>query len=60
MDRCVQTDLDINMGVAEREIFEKIYMNVLERENELQENCDEGALYQGTDLSIHKTIKMQK
>lgn len=33
--------------------------SVLERENELQGICDEGALYQGTDLSIHKTIKMQ-
>ena len=42
-----------------REILEKIYMNALERENELQENCDEGALYQGADLSIHKTNKMK-
>ena len=44
--------------LQKREIYEKMYMNVLERENELQGNGDEGALYQGTNLSIHKTIKM--
>ena len=45
--------------LQKREIFEKMYMNALERENKLQGNYDEGALYQGTDLSIHKTVKMQ-